>query len=228
MIRVSNIKIETPILLNTNSPFLLYIENPTEYCKTIQDLRGAFDGGESEFSFWEKDEMFSPEKKGEIILSPFFFELADKKIINLLHKRLNDEFLNGDNIIRFNEIIAKAENLFYNIFTAVDFSLEFEELQFANLLKVCSVKPTCEFETMLEKVIGYINAYIELKNVSFFVLVGIKTVLANAEIEQLYKHCALRKVELLIIESGSPKKIADNERVVIITDDLCEIVANIE
>lgn len=80
MIRVSNVKFETPITLESDSPFVVYVENPSEFFSLVQELRGVFDGSESEFLFWENDAEISAEKKGGIILSPFFFDLADKKL----------------------------------------------------------------------------------------------------------------------------------------------------
>lgn len=228
MMRVSNVKFETPITLESDSPFVVYVENPSEFFSLVQELRGVFDGSESEFSFWENDAEISAEKKGEIILSPFFFDLADKKIISLLHKRLNDEFLSGDYIVRFNEITSMTESFLYDLFSRVDFSIDFSELTLSDLLKAVGVKPSNDYATVLEKIVCYINIYAELKNISFFVLVGIKTVLSDEEITELYKHCSLQKISLLLIEGGRARKTLENERIIIVTEDLCEIVANID
>lgn len=58
-------------------------------------------------------------------------------------------------------------------------------------------------------------------------LIGIKDVLSESEISELYKHCALNKVALFLLERGRGEKTLDSERKIIITEDLCEIVENI-
>ncbi len=227
MISVAHKHIETFIELNSGSPFVLTVENSKEYYRFIVELEKAFSGELSEFSFWKGDDRVSPEKYGEIILSPFYFEATDKKIINLLHKKLQYNYNDGEFILSFNEINAKIESFLYDLCATVSFSIDHDELAIEDLLKVCSVKPSKTYDGLLEKLICYINVFIELKSVTFFVLTGIKDVLSEEEIDLLYKHCELNKVELLLLERRTDEKTFENERKIIITEDLCEIVENI-
>ena len=227
MIRISNKNIETPVFLETVSPFVLSVENSREYYRFASDLKNAFSGEESEFSFWKGDKCFSPDKYGDIILSPFYFDAADKKIINLLYKKLQSNFNDGAFITEFNTINARVENFLFDLCSTVDFSLEHDCLCLEDLLKSCSVKPAKTYDSLLEKLICYVNIFISLKSVDFFVLIGIKDVLSESEIRELYKHCALNKVALFLLERGRGEKTLDSERKIIITEDLCEIVENI-
>ncbi len=68
------------MVLDSNSPLTLAVENPGEYYTFVNELSDAFDGEESEFSFWSDDVRILPEKSGDIILSPFFFDATDKKL----------------------------------------------------------------------------------------------------------------------------------------------------
>ena len=95
MIRLSHINVETPMVLDSNSPLTLAVENPGEYYTFVNELSDAFNGEESEFSFWSDDVRILPEKSGDIILSPFFFDATDKKIIALLYKKLQKNYLDG-------------------------------------------------------------------------------------------------------------------------------------
>ena len=56
---------------------------------------------------------------------------------------------------------------------------------------------------------------------------GIKDILSDQDLVALYKHCALQKVGLILLESSKKRKLLPEERAIIITDDLCEIVENI-
>ena len=59
-------------------------------------------------------------------------------------------------------------------------------------------------------------------------LVGVKSVLTDEELQELFKHCALQKVSLFFLEGENSRKTLPNERKIIITEDLCEIVENID
>ena len=152
--------------------------------------------------------------------------MTDKKIVNLLYKKLQNNFNDGAFITEFNEINAKIETFLYDLCSTVDFSLGHECVSLESLLKVCSVKPSETYDNLLEKLICYINIFSELKAISFFVLVGVTDVLSDEELVLLYRHCELNKIELLLIERGRTEKRGNNERKIIITEDLCEIVEN--
>ena len=83
------------------------------------------------------------------------------------------------------------------------------------------------YQTLLEKIICYINLYVELKNTKLFVFIGLKDILTDEDLDLLYHHCALQKVCLWLIESTKKRPSLPQEKVVIITEDLCEIVENI-
>ena len=227
MIKISDAHIETPMLLDSDSPLVLSIENSKEFYYFATELEKAFLGEESDVSFWKDTERVSAEISGEIILSPFYFDMSDKKIVNLLYKRLVKNYNDGSFIVKFGEICSETESFLYDLISTVDFAVEQTPFSIEDLLKLCSVKPTKTYDTLLEKLICYINIFAELKSVSFFVLVGFKDVLTPEETTLLYKHCALNKIELFLLERKSYEKLPDNERKIIITEDLCEIVENI-
>ena len=82
----------------------------------------------------------------------------------------------------------------------VDFSLDYTELALEDLLKASAVKPTKVYQSFLEKLICYINIFAELKNINFFIFIGIKDVLSDEDLSLLYKHCALQKIGLILID----------------------------
>ena len=226
MITVANANIETPIELTPENPVVLVEENPSEFYRAVSSLINAFSDEESGFTFWKGDEQISPSKHGEILTNTFGFDFADKKIINLLYKRLQNNFLEGSFQADFNLINAKICNFLSDLCSTVDFSLDFDELTTENLIKTCSVKPSAVYNSLLEKIICFINIFTSLKNISFFVFVDIKSVLSDDELQKLYKHCSLHKIALFLIESSKKRSFLAEEKAIIITDDLCEIVEN--
>lgn len=225
MIRIANGKIETPMALKENSPLSLVIENPAEYYRTVAALLASFEGEDSEFTFWDDAKEFKPSEKGEAVCNLFSFGSADKKIISLLYKRLYAEFLAGDFLLAYNELGAAAERFLLSLFEKTDIPLTYEVPSPEEFFKFYSVKPVKDEESLLEKLISYVNVFAELKNVSFLVFVGLKAVLSVEDLERFYRHCELYKVSLMLIESERKKSLKE-ERTIIITEDLCEIVEN--
>lgn len=228
MISISYPYLETKIVLDTNSPFVLKIENPHEFFKVVNELSEAFYGRNSLFSFWDDDKELKIDNVGELLLNNFEINFSGKKIVNLLYKKLQQIYFNGENIVKFNEINASVGKFLQDLFMSVDLSIDYDELGFEELLKSCCVKPSETYESLLEKIICYINIFVELKNINVFVFVNLKSVFSDEDLAALYRHCALQKVSLLLVESENGRPFLEDERGIIITEDLCEIVANMK
>ena len=224
---ITSANIETKIEMNDASPFLLCIQNPKEYYKIVQEFVAAFHGGISEFTFWEGDKNVNAESIGEILTDIFYFELTDKKIIALLHKRLQQNFNESDLIFQFQQVKAESEKFLLELCATAEFALDYNEISLEGLLKLCNVKPERNSQTLLEKIICYLNLFAGLKGICNFVLVGLKHVLDDGDLQLLYRHCKLHKLSLLLIEYGKIRPILPEERAIIITEDLCEIVENL-
>ena len=228
MITVVSSKIETKILLSETSPTYLIVENPREYFSVVENVINAFQSEESCFSFWDNEKQVLPSQVGEVLVNFFDFEFSDKKIINLLYKRLTQNYFESKLILDFNLLNSKLESFLLDLGQTVDFLLDYKELSLEDLLKASSVKPAVNYQNLLEKIICYINLFVSLKNVKFFVFIGLKQVLSDDDLVQLYKHCEFNQVSLLSIESAKRRDRLPNERIILITDDLCEIVENIK
>lgn len=224
--KISCAQIETPIILTPDNPFLLCIENPNEFYRVVTELVSAFNGEKSEFTFWENDKQINADSVGEILTELFTFDLTDKKTVSLLHKKLQQNFSQSALLFEFEKVKAEAEKFLVAVCEEENFSLEYGEIQFDTLLKACAVKPEKTYDTLLEKIVCFINIYIELKGCYVFAFVGLKSVLDDEELKLLYKHCQLHKVSLLLIENSAHRALTDNERAIIITQDLCEIIEN--
>ena len=189
-------------------------------------MQKAINGELSDFTFWENGTQLQPSKTCEMLLSVFNFDLVDKKILSLLYKKLQSNFIEGDFILSLNKINAQVVSFLQSLCQTVDFSLEYSEILLENLLKTCDVKPAKMYNTVLEKLVCYINILTELKNIKSLVCVGLKDIFTDEDLKELYKHCALQKISLFFIESSKKRNLLPDERAVIITEDLCEIVEN--
>ena len=227
VIRLAHVHLETPLAISDEYVQLLIVESPTEFYNMVADLDGQFDGQEGTFVFSMDDQIISASKYGTMISDLFHFDLNDKKLLNLLYKRL-ESMAFGDKLICFNELTAKTVAFLEEISFTSPFALEYDEPQPADYLKASGLKFAKVYDTLEEKIVCYINALIELKGCDFFVFVNLKSVLSDEKLEQIYAHCRREQVGLLLIEDSKRRKLLPCEKAVIITEDLCEILENYE
>ena len=226
-IQLAHVHLETQITISDDSVQLLIVESPTEFYNMVSDLDGQFDGQEGQFVFSREGQIVSAHKMGAIVSDLFHFDLNDKKLLNLLYKRLEGEAF-GDKLICFNELTAKAVEFLEEIAFTTPFALEYDEPQPSDYMKASGLKFAKVYDTFEEKLICYINALIELKQCEFFVFVNLKSVLSDEKLQQLYAHCRAEQVGLLLIEDSKRRKLLSCEKAVIITEDLCELLENHE
>ena len=224
--RIACSRIETQINLEPDRPVVLNVESPREYYRLVDQLIAAFNGEESDFSFWKDDLQLRSDKSGEIITDLFSFSLTDKKIISLLYKSLQRNFMEGDLLLRFGEMSAGIEKFLEELCSTENFMLEYSPIDLEALLKICSVRPIEAYDSLLEKIVCYINLLDQLKNIDFFIFVGLKKVLTDEDLKMLYRHCRLQKIALLLIEGKNVRPILAEEKAITITEDLCEYVEN--
>lgn len=223
---VYHASLETPLILSCGRVQLLIIENPHEFFKFVDMFDKSIGGEESGLSFLRDGKQISAETEGCIICDPFHFDLNDKKVLNLLFKNLAAVCRYGNAQFGLSSVNTAIAQLYADLFDSLPFSLTYGEATIENLFKCTDLHFEKTYDTLLEKIICYINALVELKHCKFFVFINIKTVLCDNDLKLLYHHCALEKVGLLLIEHSKVRPLLAEERAIIITEDLCEILEN--
>ena len=145
-------------------------------------------------------------------------------LVSMLYKQIEGE--EGDFVFLANNQPINCSKSAFMIVDLFNFDLNDKKIQPIDFFKSVSLKFEKTYDTLLEKIICYVNALIELKGCEFFVFVNLKGVLSDTELSMLYKHCSLEQVGLLLIENSKCRQLLSNEKAVIITEDLCEIVEN--
>ncbi len=224
-ILAAHVHLETVLRISDEAVQVLIVENPAEFYYVVTELEKAFNGEESSFTFSCDGQTLAPAKCGEWIADPFHFDLNDKKIVNLLYKKLEAKAFN-DKLFLFNQLSGKIVTFLEETAADFPFLLSYDEPQPMDYFKAAGVKFAKTYDSLHEKLICYINAVLELKKCEFFVLVNFKSVLSDEQLLSIYHHCQNEHVGLLLIESGKLRPLLSQEKAVIITEDLCEILEN--
>ncbi len=226
-IKVAHVHLENSLIISDDYVQLLILENPNEFYDMVSELDGQFNGEDGAFVFSRGGNVVSAEKLGAMISDWFHFDLNDKKLLTLLHKRLETVAF-GEKISLFNELTAKMVSFLEEMSLFSPFMLNYTEPQPIDYLKVAGVKFEKQYDNLEEKIICYINSFIELKNCDFFIFVNLKSVLSDEKLKELYLHCRREQVGLLLIEDVKRRPLLAEEKAIIITEDLCEILENYE
>ncbi len=226
-IKIAHVHLETPLTISDEYVQLLIIENPTEFYNMVSDLGDQFDGKEGTFVFSADGQVVSAEKYGVIIVDLFHFDLNEKKLLTLLYKRLESVAM-SEKIMNYNALSSETVGFLEEIAFTTPFALEYNEPTPSDYLKASGLKFAKVYDTFEEKLVCYINAFIDLKQCEFFVFVNIKSVLSDEKLEQIYAHCRSEQVGVMLIEDVKRRQLLPNEKAVIITEDLCEILENYE
>lgn len=221
-------KIETPIEIISGCPVILSIESPSEFYLLVSELKSQLENGDGNFILIKDDKRLSLDKSCEIVFDVFDIDFKNKKIISALYKKLDTLSKEDELRLHLNQVNTCLAEFYKELFDKIELSLTFDEMDTTDILKTANVSLQETYDNYLEKLLCFINTMVQLKSIEVLVFVHLKSVLSDTELTLLYEHCEREKVGLLLIESSLHRKSLPNERVTIITEDLCEIVDSVK
>lgn len=202
---------------------VLVLENPTIFSKMIKELLEQKEGYDGEFILSEKNELVKINSYIEIITDIFNLDFNSKKIINKIYNTLKE----NTNL----DLIEQTQNLYkeINIFIShliqySDYALTYDEnIDIANIFKICNLKIDIDAKNLLEQVVNYISLHTAIFNTKIFVFINLKCMLCEKELLQLYKNVSYEKIHILLIENNFKNIIQPYEKVFILDNDMCEL-----
>lgn len=211
-----------PIEFDENYISVLVIENAQELRKAIISMKQQCDGGQGDFVLSENHELLEMSKNVLFVSDPFSPELDSKKMSNKINQdacRTASDFYED-----FQRIVAGINSLAVNVCSAMEYEVSFTELddadQIIKLLNFCIDKSEISFaETLL--------AYMKLNRMFFgkklTVIYNLKACMSIDEMKLFYKGVKYEKLPLLLVEDIQRRIIKEDEKTVIIDEDLCVI-----
>lgn len=217
-------RLDVPIEIRCGHPTVLYVESAEEFYRLVGELLAQYNGGKGEFSLFRNGELTTVSGTLEIVSDIFSMDLNDSKTVNALYKELMTLSQNSDLSPLQSEINAKIAQFYESLFDRFSVSLTYDAPELSDLIKLGNIKLAEESNDLLEKTVDFIDAVVNIKRKSAFVFVNLKKSMSDEKIVDLYKHCELEKVGLLLIEGRSQCNKLKDETVVTVTEDLCELI----
>lgn len=223
---VIHANLETPLVLTRERVQLLVVEEPHTFYRYVCFFESQLDGGDGELQFLRNGAPIRAEKEGCFAGDPFHLDANERKLINQFYKDLERSCMQGALAYRLASLNEGIAEFLTELLLPAPARTTFDELTAEDILKACSVRFEKNYDTLLERIADFIHIMTEIKGCKFFVFVNLKAVLSDEDLHLLYHECELEGIGLLLLESGKGRGYLPEEKCVLITEDLCEILAN--
>ncbi|UTY32238.1 type II-A CRISPR-associated protein Csn2 [Treponema putidum] len=216
--------IENQIIFSENTINVLTIENETFFTEFVSELFSQYSGYEGKFILSEDNKELSIPKICEMILNPINININNKQNLNKVYSILKQSISDEYNYIKTCTIKSKILKHIDDILLSLDVPLKrSEELDLISIFKAVNISFETENKNLLEKLIDYISASVELNQIRCFIFINLKQFLNFKDLSELYKFARYIKTNLFLIEGTYTSIKEDCEKSYIIDNDLCEI-----
>lgn len=200
--------------------FSLIVENKKIYGKIIEDLINNTGVEDGNIILSKNNKLIVPEKEIFVFLDYFNFDI-NKFVLNKYYKELKNisenEFLNET--LEIKEILLG----YINKLTENNYSLKFDDdLDISQILKAFSIKFE-KSEELLLNLFEWVKILNEILEYEIFFFINLGNFLSNNELLEFSKFMLYNKYKVVFLENFSRNKLSDNDNIIIIDSDLCEI-----
>lgn len=202
------------------SIFSLIIENKKLYRKIIEDLINNISIDDGNIILSKNNKLIVPEKEIFVFSDYFNFDV-NKFVLNKYYKELknlseNDFF---DETVEIKEVLRNyVTKLVEN-----EYSIKLEEdLDISQILKAFGVKFQRNKDLLLN-LFEWIKILNELLGYEIFFFINLENFLSDDELVEFSKFILYNKYRVVFLENFNRNKLFDDDNLIIIDNDLCEI-----
>ncbi len=196
----------------------LVLENKQRFRDVLNSVWKQSKGLDGDVTFIEEGKVLSFSKITSCIFNPYVIDYNNKKILNVVYKRLNaiseieliEELSRvNSNIVCFLETLVSKDDLNYTFDLEADVS---------GILKLYDVKLFYEEETLLERIIVYMKLLNKVCNIRVFIFLNLEQFFSVDELQYIletskYIGCFVIDIKAVDaeVEFVSGSTIIDNE-----------------
>ncbi|WP_338959450.1 type II-A CRISPR-associated protein Csn2 [Fusobacterium vincentii] len=200
--------------------FSLIVENKRAYRKIIEDLVNNSNIEDGDIILSKNNKLVMPEKEIFIFSDYFNFDI-NKFVLNKYYKELKNlsenEFLNET--LEIKEILKD----YINKLIENNYSLKFEDdLDISQILKAFSIKFE-RSEDLLLNLFEWLKILNEILGYGIFFFINIENFLSEDELLEFSKFIVYNKYKVVFLENFHRNKLSNDDNLIIIDNDLCEI-----
>ena len=200
--------------------FSLIVENKRAYRKIIEDLVNNSNIEDGNILISKNNKLIMPEKEIFVFSDYFNFDI-NKLVLNKYYKELKNlsenEFLNET--IEIKEILKD----YINKLIDNNYSLKFEDdLDISQILKAFSIKFE-RSEDLLLNLFEWLKILNEVLGYEIFFFINLENFLSEDELLEFSKFILYNKYKVVFLENFYRNKLFEDDNLIVIDNDLCEI-----
>lgn len=203
---------------NINS---LVCENQTTFYDFVKNLLELNDDGK--FILSHNDKIINLSDAIDVILSPFSYDLNNKKFLDKLLSKIRENIFNTHLYQDYLELNKNLVDFFNKISLDCDFDIEHNiDTDPKSLIKYMNIRLSYKSEDPIENILIYMEYGKKLLGTKLFVFINLKQYFNEENIFNLCKYVEYNKYNVLFIDNKEYEKYPD-EFVYIIDKDNCGI-----
>ena len=198
----------------------LIVENKRVYRKIVENLVNNLNIEDGNIILSRNNKLIMPEKEFFVFLDYFNFDI-NKFVLNKYYKELKNlsenEFLNET--LEIKEILKD----YINKMVENNYSLKFEDdLDVSQILKAFSIKFE-RSEDLLLNLFEWLKILNEVLGYEIFFFINLENFLSEDELLEFSKFILYNKYKVVFLENFYRNKLFDDDSLIVIDNDLCEV-----
>ena len=217
--------IDNNLEINSNEIQSVEIENKRYFYRIVDDLYTIYNGNivEDISLLDDNNKEINYLNKFKIFVNYFDFGLNSKKYSNDILKYITNN-ISDENKDLLTKQYNKIVNIYKNILNDVDLPLLIDsEINIDNVTKLMKININTS-KDLLSNLFILIDSENLFQTKNILIFINLKQYLTNNELEELYKYSAYNEIPLLLIDSQSYGTTLNNEKKLIIDENLDEFM----
>ena len=213
--------LDNNVEIKENEIYALEIENKNYFYRIVKDLHNIYDGNISDdiYLLDDSDNEISYFNKFKIFIDFFDFNLNSKRVSSDIAKYVSENIsIEGkDSVLNlYNKIIKLYKRELNNI--ELPLIIE-QEPDVDNITKKLKISIEVR-QSLIDNLLLLIDIETIFKTKNILIFINLKQYLTKSEIEELYKYSIYNGIPLLLIDSQCYGGILNNEKKLIIDENV--------
>lgn len=200
----------------------IIVENQNYYYQLVRDLKLQMDGKEGGWTLSNNDKPLVVSKNIELFIDYFDINCNHKtiitKVINALEKTASDNEYIDDTL----QLLADVERYIYNLSENYEIMIDCDKVTIAQLLKAMGITVHIDSEELTEVLYTYMQIFRQFVGDRLFVFVNMRSYVSDIQFDEFIKTIINHGYQAVFLENKEYSTL-ENERRLIIDEDLCEI-----
>ena len=200
----------------------IIVENQNYYYQLVRDLKLQMDGKEGGWTLSNNDKPLVISKNIELFIDYFDINCNHKtiitKVINALEKTASDNEYIDDTL----RLLADVERYIYNLSEDYEIMIDCDKVTISQLLKAIGITVHIDSEELTEVLYTYMQIFRQFVGDRLFVFINMRSYVSDIQFDEFIKTIINHGYQAIFLENKEYPTL-ENERRLIIDEDLCEI-----